>query len=135
MIGVQDATKTEWGASCRELVIPVHVAKSSKLDFATGDYNIDVMFALVEREVLIEADYELSARFCEPAPDQEAHEDTLQILVHGSTFNKIMWDFPYKPETYSWTRYMNLNGYSTLAVDLIGKSQGSKLVAGICLLT
>ncbi|KAI0156430.1 hydrolase [Xylariaceae sp. FL1272] len=118
--GIENMVKTEWGAQCRELMIPVHVAKTSERNFAIGDYDIEILFALAGREVLIEADYEISARFCEPSPDQETYEDTLQLLVHGSMYNKAMWDFPYKRDTYSWTRYMNLNGFATLAVDLVG---------------
>ncbi|KAI1262344.1 hydrolase [Xylariaceae sp. FL1019] len=121
----QNTLKTEWGAQCRDLTIPVHVAKTSERDFALGDYDIGVLFALIGREVLIDADYEISARFCEPSPDQETHEDTLQLLVHGSMYNKAMWDFPYKRDTYSWTRFMNLNGFATLAVDLVGAGKST----------
>ncbi|KAL8778968.1 MAG: hypothetical protein Q9213_007168 [Squamulea squamosa] len=36
-----------------------------------------------------------------------------------------MWDFPYQPETYSWTKKMNEAGYSTLAVDLVGNGNST----------
>ncbi|RYP38018.1 hypothetical protein DL767_002746 [Monosporascus sp. MG133] len=110
---------TKWGAVCQLVIIPVHVTKSVEGNFSMEDYDVNILFALAEREILIEADYELSARYCQPGPGVE-RKDTLQILAHGATFNKVMWDFPYKPESHSWTRFMTLSGYSTLAVDLVG---------------
>ncbi|KAL9038901.1 MAG: hypothetical protein Q9180_002854, partial [Flavoplaca navasiana] len=36
-----------------------------------------------------------------------------------------MWDFPYQPETYSWTKKMNEAGYTTIAIDLLGAGNSS----------
>lgn len=112
---------TAWDVNCRDIIIPVNVTQSAEGAFSMEEYELEILFALGERETLMDGQYELSARYCEPAPGIEA-KDTLQVLAHGATFNKIMWDFPFKPETYSWTRYMTLEGYSTLAVDLVGKN-------------
>jgi hypothetical protein len=62
-------------------------------------------------------------RICIPSANDAVpeHADTVQLLVHGATFNKIMWDLPYQPERYSWTKKMNEAGYATIAVDLVGK--------------
>lgn len=106
--------------NCSDITIPVNVTQSAEGVFSMEEYRLEILFALGEREALMDGQYELSARYCEPAPGIERKE-TLQVLAHGATFNKIMWDFPFKPETYSWTRYMTLEGYSTLAVDLVGK--------------
>jgi hypothetical protein len=106
--------------ACRDVVIPVHVGKSAAGNFSTASYDVNVLFALAARKTLVAADYNISARICEP-PSGVAALDTVQILAHGATFNKKMWDFPYKPETHSWTRRMTKAGYTTVAVDLIGK--------------
>ena len=85
------------------------------------NYKLDILFALMNRQILVDGSYELDARYCEPARGVK-RKNTLQLLAHGATFHKGMWDFPYRPETYSYTRYMNRAGYSTLAIDLLGKS-------------
>lgn len=105
--------------SCKEVVIPVHVAKSAEGTFSTDAYDVNVLFALAARETLVTADYNISARICEP-PANVTALDTVQILAHGATFNKHMWDFPYKPESHSWTKRMTEAGYTTVAVDLLG---------------
>lgn len=105
---------------CSDLTIPVHVNKSAPGSYSLEAYHVGILFALADRQILVEADYELSARFCEPGAGVK-RKGTLQILAHGATFNKRMWDFPYQPEKYSWTRSMNQDGYSTLALDLVGE--------------
>ncbi|KAI2488250.1 Hydrolase [Pyrenophora tritici-repentis] len=108
---------------CHDVVIPVHVAKSAEGNF-TGSYDVNILFALAARKTLVAADYNISARVCKP-PTNVAALDTVQILAHGATFNKKMWDFPYKPEEHSWTRRMTNAGYTTVAVDLIGAGNSS----------
>ncbi|ROT35239.1 alpha/beta-hydrolase [Sodiomyces alkalinus F11] len=110
---------------CEEFTVPIHVDKTAPGEFSLENYNIKSLFAFAGRQVLVEADYDMSVRLCEPAAGIE-RKDTLQLLLHGATFSKIMWDFPYKPETYSWTRFMTNAGYTTLAVDFIGVGNSSK---------
>jgi pimeloyl-ACP methyl ester carboxylesterase len=45
---------------------------------------------------------------------------TLQILVHGHSYNRSYWDSPYEPATYSYVHRANRAGYATLAIDRIG---------------
>ncbi|TCK26298.1 alpha/beta hydrolase [Pseudonocardia endophytica] len=45
---------------------------------------------------------------------------TLQILVHGHSYNRSYWDSPYEPERYSYVRRATEHGYATLAIDRIG---------------
>ena len=42
------------------------------------------------------------------------------MLAHGATFNKQMWDFPYKKEKYSYVKAANEEGYATFAYDIVG---------------
>lgn len=52
--------------------------------------------------------------------------NTVQVLVHGATLSKVMWDFPYQPEKYSWVRQATSEGFSTLAFDQVGAGNSSK---------
>ncbi|ROT41606.1 hydrolase [Sodiomyces alkalinus F11] len=110
---------------CRDVVFPVKAVKSIEGEFSLENYDLNVLFGWASREVLRDGEYEISARLCEPASGIERKE-MLQLLIHGATFNKVMWDFPYKPETYSWTRFMTAAGYTTLAIDLVGNGNSSK---------
>src|SRR5262245_45130479 len=39
---------------------------------------------------------------------------TIQVVIHGATYNHNMWDFPYQPERYSYVSYMTAAGYAVL---------------------
>ena len=45
---------------------------------------------------------------------------TLQVLIHGSTYSRIYWDFPYQSNHYSYVRAATRRGYATLNLDRIG---------------
>jgi pimeloyl-ACP methyl ester carboxylesterase len=45
---------------------------------------------------------------------------TVQLLVHGYSYARYYWDFPFKAETYSYARRANQAGYATLAIDRLG---------------
>ncbi|KAI9150314.1 Epoxide hydrolase [Paramyrothecium foliicola] len=124
LIGRQSNETTEWGATCREFTIPVSVTRTTEEEYSMDNYNLDILFALLGQEILVDGSYELSARYCEP-PQGVPPRSTLQLLAHGATFHKGMWDFPYEPETYSYVRYMTRAGYSTLAIDLLGSGNSS----------
>ena len=108
-------------------MIPVAVQRSSDLQNLTSRYDLNILYALAAKRILASNSYNLSARICRPSPNLNvsAPSDTVQLLIHGATFNKIMWDFPYQPETYSWTKMMNKAGYTTVAVDLLGEYKQS----------
>ncbi|KAH7325590.1 Alpha/Beta hydrolase protein [Stachybotrys elegans] len=115
---------TEWGATCRNFIIPVTATQTVEGEFSLDPWEIETLHVLAERHVIMNGEYELAARYCVPGPGVESRQ-TLQVLLHGATYNKGMWEFFYEPETYSYTRFMNLAGYSTLAVDLIGAGESS----------
>jgi hypothetical protein len=45
---------------------------------------------------------------------------TVQLLVHGWTYNQNYFEWPYDPSTYSYAQAANSAGYATLAIDRIG---------------
>ncbi|KAI1381059.1 Alpha/Beta hydrolase protein [Hypoxylon crocopeplum] len=112
---------------CQDLRIPVSVERTTTSEFHNQTYNAEILYALAGKEILVSNTYEMSARLCMPEnqDSQQTRSDTLQVLVHGASFNKNMWDVQYKPETYSWVKRMNDEGYPTLAVDLVGNGNST----------
>ncbi|KAL7622051.1 hypothetical protein AAE478_007552 [Parahypoxylon ruwenzoriense] len=112
---------------CQDLRIPVSVQRTTANEFQDQPYNAGVLYALAGKEILVSNSYEMSARLCIPEAEGSQHTgaNTLQVLIHGASFNKNMWDVQYKPETYSWVGRMNKEGYPTLAVDLVGNGNST----------
>jgi pimeloyl-ACP methyl ester carboxylesterase len=50
----------------------------------------------------------------------EAPHSTLQILLHGATYNHLYWKWPLEPERYSYVDFITTAGYVTLTIDRIG---------------
>ena len=46
--------------------------------------------------------------------------NTVELLVHGSTYDHDYWDFPLKPWKYSHVRDALREGYATLNIDRVG---------------
>jgi pimeloyl-ACP methyl ester carboxylesterase len=68
------------------------------------------------------ANQQIFAEFCLPrghAPQ------TVQLLVHGATYNHTYWDFPYQLPKYSYVDAAVRAGYAVLAIDRIGDGQSS----------
>ncbi|MFD2797939.1 alpha/beta hydrolase [Prauserella oleivorans] len=61
---------------------------------------------------------------CTPAGAQPS---TVQVLLHGATYNSTYWDFPVQPERYSYVRAANERGYATFNVDRIGYGGSTKV--------
>lgn len=45
---------------------------------------------------------------------------TVHVLLSGSTYGSVYWDFPYKPNHYSYVRAASRSGYATFNIDRIG---------------
>src|ERR1700745_262399 len=50
---------------------------------------------------------------------------TIQVLVPGYTYGRRYWDFPHRPDKYSYVRAAAEAGYATLALDRIGTGASS----------
>lgn len=46
--------------------------------------------------------------------------NTVQVLVHGGSYDHNYWDFPFEPETYSYVEALTDAGYATLNLDRLG---------------
>ncbi|GIC87462.1 alpha/beta hydrolase [Aspergillus udagawae] len=115
---------TEWGATCTERLLPVHLEKTSTQNFTLDSYSHEVFYALTRKEILISGTYNVSTRTC--IPKGGAKSESIQLLAHGATYTKHMWDFAYQPERYSWTKHMNEAGYATMSFDLIGAGNSTR---------
>ncbi|MDB5446169.1 MAG: hypothetical protein JWQ97_1486 [Phenylobacterium sp.] len=51
--------------------------------------------------------------------------DTLLVLVHGSFYTHLYWDFPYQPEVYSFVAWAYERGFATLNIDRLGAGESS----------
>jgi hypothetical protein len=69
----------------------------------------------------VSGNYEISARYCEPARRVLSRSNIAQLLVQGFTFNKGYWPaLGYQPTRYSWIDYALNQGYHKLSVDRLG---------------
>jgi pimeloyl-ACP methyl ester carboxylesterase len=48
---------------------------------------------------------------------------TVQILISGTTQTHLYWDFPLRPQQYSYVRALTNAGYATLNLDRLGTGQ------------
>jgi Alpha/beta hydrolase family len=56
---------------------------------------------------------------------------TIQVLVHGATYDHNVWDFPYRPDRYSYVRAATAAGYATLNMDRLGHGQSSRVAGDV----
>ncbi|KAL8717982.1 MAG: hypothetical protein Q9225_004841 [Loekoesia sp. 1 TL-2023] len=110
------------GFTCQKITIPITLNRTTSKDYTMENYDVDFLRDVQNFTVFRTATYNTKAVYCAPQNAQLA-KDTVQLLTHGATFKKEMWDFPYEPETYSWVRAMHAAGYPTLAWDLIGSGE------------
>jgi alpha-beta hydrolase superfamily lysophospholipase len=54
-----------------------------------------------------------------------AEPSTVQLLVHGATYNHLYWDFPYGGGYYSYVDAATAAGYATFDIDRIGDGNSS----------
>lgn len=86
------------GTHCTEVAFPVALDDSSPPSFV------------------------IRGEFCRPRGGAEV----LQILIHGASYNRQYWDFPYKSPHYSYVRRANRAGFATLAIDRLGSGQSDR---------
>lgn len=77
-----------------------------------GDYSFPVTKAPGSQQV-----HRVWGRLCTPLSFTRG---TLQILLHGGSYNHFYWDWPYKPRQYSYVQAATEAGFATLNVDRLG---------------
>jgi pimeloyl-ACP methyl ester carboxylesterase len=51
---------------------------------------------------------------------------TIQIALHGATYDHSYWDWQYRPRIYSYARQATSAGYAVLSLDRIGAGQSDR---------
>lgn len=66
--------------------------------------------------------FTIKGTYCAPggAKPARGQADTLEVLVHGITYNKSMWAGLGFGPPYDWHAHANARGYATLALDRLG---------------
>jgi pimeloyl-ACP methyl ester carboxylesterase len=89
---------------------------------ARGARCVDVDFS-VALDPSTPEEYRIAGELCVPTGRRA---QTLQILIHGASYNRHYWDFPYRPRRYSYVRHANDSGYATLAIDRLGSGDSDR---------
>jgi alpha-beta hydrolase superfamily lysophospholipase len=82
------------------------------------------------------SDHTLAVRIADPGPADQtmwgqlcyrgSHEPaTVQLLVHGASYDHLYWNFPYGGGYYSYVDAVTAAGYATFAIDRIGDGNSS----------
>jgi pimeloyl-ACP methyl ester carboxylesterase len=67
--------------------------------------------------------YQLSGELCSKGLIQGK---TIQVLVHGASFDHNYWNFPVNPDKYSYAKYITDAGFAVLNIDRIGYGNSSR---------
>jgi pimeloyl-ACP methyl ester carboxylesterase len=68
--------------------------------------------------------YLLSGELC--LVDSERGRRSVEILVSGLTYDHHYFDFPYRPDEYSYVRAAHRRGYSTFNIDRLGVGRSDR---------
>jgi pimeloyl-ACP methyl ester carboxylesterase len=71
---------------------------------------------------------QIHGSLCDPSTGPSA---TIQLLLHGGTYNSDYWDFSYDPQQFSYALAANRAGYSTLDIDRVGYGQSSQVPSAL----
>lgn len=71
---------------------------------------------------------ELSGLFCKPPGTPPT---TLQVLVHGGTYNHTYWAWPQQPETYNYVGKALRAGYAVFALDRLGNGASTHPLSAV----
>jgi pimeloyl-ACP methyl ester carboxylesterase len=63
------------------------------------------------------ADQAVATKLCGPEPLEGR---VLHVLISGATYGALAWDFPLRPERYSYVRALTRAGVATLNLDRLG---------------
>lgn len=93
---VEWVTTTEWSAECVSRVIPITLEQTSDKTYTSdsADYDIGLFHALGTKKILVTGTYNINTRLCTPGSEHRIagrRSDTIQFLIHGATYNSMMW--------------------------------------------
>lgn len=68
------------------------------------------------------SEHQLAGTLCRPAGSTP---ESVQLLVHGATYDRAYWDWPDRSPYYSYVRAAVAAGYATFSVDRLGAGVSS----------
>jgi pimeloyl-ACP methyl ester carboxylesterase len=119
-------------ARCRDVIFHLDV-ESENVQFANspnptnGTAIIEFVKdnlngAVVNSTTIMKRKFPVLGKYC--PPQSGGHDrDVLQLLVHGSTYNKSYWSGLGAAAKYNWQLFASKRGYHTLAIDRVGHGQ------------
>jgi pimeloyl-ACP methyl ester carboxylesterase len=82
-----------------------------------GDTSCSEVSFMVSLDPDTPPSYRIAGTVCRPLGQPVRG---LQILVHGNSYNRSYWDFPFETGHYSYVRRALAAGFATLAIDRLG---------------
>ncbi|KAK3363186.1 Alpha/Beta hydrolase protein [Lasiosphaeria hispida] len=73
----------------------------------------------------VSGEFTINGVYCKPTGHHK-DRNTLQLLVHGITYNSTMWGGYGLDDRYNWHKYANADGYHTLAIDRLGQGLNTR---------
>lgn len=73
--------------------------------------------------------YNLVGRLCKPT--FSSRNTTIEVLIHGFTYDHYYWDIPYQPLAYSHVYHASVFGWSTFNIDRLGVGESDKPAAAL----
>jgi len=93
------------------VLVPARPA-AAEASLQCSDHTLSVTLAPEATET-----FQVVGTLCSQGP---AAGKTVQLLLHGATYARYYWDFPFQPEHYSYVRAATKRGYATFNLDRIG---------------
>jgi hypothetical protein len=92
---------TKRGPTCQNITIPVTISSNNArfpADFSPTSVTLDNLLTNVGSwvfDVLVEGTFNIAASYCEPEVHVPYRANTLQILVHGATYDRNYVSYPF----------------------------------------
>ncbi|EJD51025.1 alpha/beta-hydrolase [Auricularia subglabra TFB-10046 SS5] len=112
------ASSTPW-----TLAVPRCVDSVARFPASAINFDISSGTLPPNATVPISGTFGIQIRFCEPTVDIVARADTVQVLVHGITYDTEYWDSSFEPESYSYVRFAAAQGYATINMARLGHGE------------
>jgi pimeloyl-ACP methyl ester carboxylesterase len=100
------------------MTVPAATASNTVAAVRCSTVSVPVMLTLLPQTV--------RGQLCMPA---DRTPRTVQLLVHGGTYNRAYWDIG--DERYSYQRNMAAAGFATFAMDCLGSGESSQPLSAL----
>lgn len=106
--------------AARSLLSPHCTESLANITASATNFDLSALTLPPNATIPVSGTFQVKLRFCEPTIAIPSRANTLQVLVHGATYNEQYMDSSFEPETYSYLRWAAQRGYPTLDMDRLG---------------